>query len=420
MERNEGETQIREFTAEESALAKNKAQQEAISALEENYNSGLIVMATGSGKSKVAINICQKVVLNTRDYVPRILLVVPTEKLRDETWKNEFDKWLVGNIWAACVLPTCYASLHNIKGSWDLVILDECHHLTITNSIALIKNECTWKNIIGLTATAPTDPVKKAILKELGLDLVYNLTLDRAVELGVVAPYSITMIGLHLDIIDKYIQGGSKAKPFYTTETKSYIYYNKLYEEAPNEFNARRRQQFIYGLKSKTEAARKILEYLIPQEKRGLIFCGTKEQADNMDRYRYYSKPTRPKKPNVANIKKYTEQVLDWQNNKGYELFSLGQVNRLACVSALDEGINVNDLDFVMMVQIFSSHLKMVQRLGRGIRFREDHIGRVIGIYTKDTIDEQWAWNAVRGFDKNNIKWVDYDKLRRGEDTINI
>src|SRR6188768_819142 len=57
----------------------------------ENGKKGAIDAATGVGKSYFAIKECIDLV--SKRPQAKILLVVPTEELRDNNWKDEFEKW---------------------------------------------------------------------------------------------------------------------------------------------------------------------------------------------------------------------------------------------------------------------------------------------------------------------------------------
>ena len=65
---------------------KSKIQKEALDCAKK-VNRSMVVMATGSGKSKVAIDYTKEIVTSNRD--ARILIIVPTEKLRDEMPKKK-------------------------------------------------------------------------------------------------------------------------------------------------------------------------------------------------------------------------------------------------------------------------------------------------------------------------------------------
>ena len=74
-------------------------------------------------------------------------------------------------------------------------------------------------------------------------------------------------------------------------------------------------------------------------------------------------------------------------------------------MDALNEGINIPDVDGSIMVQIRSSDIKLVQRIGRNIRFREDHLANIYIIVCKDTQDEVWFRKASEDLDESRIEY---------------
>lgn len=378
---------------------KSKVQIEAQTAWKETNSWGCIYMATGTGKSKIAVGICTSLLYNSyksQNLIPNILLVVPTEKLRDENWHEEFKKWKSESSYNI-MKRSCYASLNKYEGqTFDLVILDEGHNITENNSEFFSKN--TVKSCILLTATKPKDPVKIKILKELKLLPVYELSLDESVKLGLVAPYDITVITTTLDTISKIIKGGSKAKPFLQTEKEYYAWLNRVCIAAPNKFNFIRRMRFIYTLPSKQEAAQWILDNLIPRELRRLIFCGSIKQADELSSFQFHSK---------------TDDVQ-------FHQFKKKEINELACVNSLNEGQNIEDLDIAFVVQLNSNELHLVQRIGRLVRYRAGHIGKIIILCVEDTMDKNWVNKSIANLNVANIKWIELSRLKMGIETINF
>ena len=68
----------------------DKIQNEVEKLWYENNCKGTALLATGSGKSKIFVNIVSK-------EKKKSLLVVPTEKLRDRNWKEEFKTRFINN-----------------------------------------------------------------------------------------------------------------------------------------------------------------------------------------------------------------------------------------------------------------------------------------------------------------------------------
>lgn len=429
-------------------LAKSRVQFEANQAIDMAGGFALIAMATGTGKSKIAVD---RVVSMFNNYYgdmnnmfnrpPKILLVVPTEKLRDVGWREEFLKWQQASVWAF-VKPICYASLDSIENeTWDLVILDECHNITENNAV-FFKNNIV-ESCVALTATPPNNVVKNTLLANIlhkqvvrnydkwSLPPTYEITLDEAVKLGLVAPYDITIVTMPLDDVDKYIKSGSKEKPFYQTEKQKHDYLCKSVMFGANKLARINRMQFVYNLKSKTLAAQRILEHKIPKDLRTIIFAGSKDQANQVCEYRYYSKPTKPKRlseedrKNFQKVVKYNTAVVnyslalkEYQSDVSLNKFLNEEIDRLACCEALNEGHNIPNVDIAFIIQLNSNSLDLIQRLGRIIRFRPGHLGKVIILVAEGTVDAEWATKAMYKLDRNRIRWITLEDLRTNKETL--
>lgn len=410
-----------------SRKIKSVVQREAEDAFIRLGSWGCIYAATGVGKSKIPIDILH----DYYDQTHKVLLVVPTEKLRDEGWRDEFKKWECDMIYNNIVESTCYASLANIIGEeYDLVILDEIHNVTDNNS-EFFKNNVV-KACIGLTATRPKDPTKKAILKQLELDPVYELGLDEAVKLGITAPYDITIVTMTLDGDKKYLKAGNAAKgtSFLQTEKEKYAFLTRVCFAAPSKFSFINRMQFIYNLESKKEVAKLILKNVIPEDLKTLIFCGSVDQAIDVCAYRYYSKPTAPKEENKKTGKKtkdyerklakYSKAIENYPKDTDYNLFKNNLINRMSCCEALNEGENIPDIDVEFIIQLNANDKDLLQRMGRSLRVRQGHRGNIIVLCVEGTVDEDWVKKATIGLDKANIKKVELGRLRVGLDKIDF
>ena len=424
-----------------SNYIKSAVQKEANEALDRNSSSGCIFMATGTGKSKVVIDritdifsgyYCKTGGIDKRlsilENPPKIILTVPTEKLRDVGWKNEFIKWASIDMYQ-CIETTCYASLHKFKDRQVHLILDEGHNLTDLSAEFFENNKVL--SCIVLTGTRPTSRYKIELFKRLDLKPVYEITLDEAVKLDIVAPYDITVVRVPLNSKDRNILGGTKDKPFMQTEVERYNYLSRLCMFSTNPFARINRMKFLYSIQSKTTAAKLILQHIIPQEDRVLIFCGGKSQANELCEHRYYSKPSKPTKLKsgateskqakyAADLIKYNNMINYYQGDASYNAFCKKEINRLSCCEALNEGQNIDDLDWGLVAQLNSNNLDFGQRLGRIIRFRIGHRGKVIILVAEETIDEDWLSKAIVGLDRSCIKYITLEQLRLNKHLISI
>ena len=86
------------------------------------------------------------------------------------------------------------------------------------------------------------------------------------------------------------------------------------------------------------------------------------------------------------------------------ELFRADQINYLGAVQALNEGEHIPDMDQILIVQINSRELNLIQRIGRTIRFRENHTAKIIILVASGTADEKWYRSATSNLNKSRIK----------------
>jgi len=376
-------------------LIREKVQAEAIQAVIAN-NGGMVAMATGSGKSRVAVELAKYYFKPENDY--HAALLVPTEKLRDENWKEEFEKWDARNVWKHTE-RLCYASASKVKGmEFPIAILDEGHNITELASEFFMSNEI--ERAVLLTATPPNDLVKVEILRRLGIELVYELTLDQAVRLGFVAPYKITVITVPLDNVTKNIPGGNKTNPFMTTESATYSYWNKRVQSCMNDqtpqgrgklkFAILGRMQFIYKIPSKTQVIKYLLDKVIPKEDRTIVFCGNIQQAEEVCPTFYHSK----------------------SGNAFYDAFKSETINRLSCVKAINEGHNFPGVDSGIIGQLNSKEKDLVQRIGRLIRFRPGHEAHLYIVISESTQDEKWLETAIENLDQSKIEYVRFTNFK--------
>lgn len=418
-------------------MVKNAVQHEAARKLAgtQNYR-GLLAMATGTGKSKIPINILKRVNSNIPDQTiegrfenVRVLLIVPTQKLRDENWRDEFEKWGALDVYNFCVNTVCYASLKGIKGrTYDLVIGDEIHNLTPKNAEFFKNNEV--KRFIGLTATEPENKIKQQLFKNLAIPTVYKLPLDIAVRLRLVSPFDITVVECRLDNVNKHILAGNKDKPFYQTEQEAYNYHNqkvdhlmynsdlpRLQKAIRLKFAIMNRMRFIKTLPSKTNAAHFLLNHVIPEDERTLIFAGGIEQAIELCPHRFFSKVSVKKGDKPEKVARATRIMEHYEGDKWFNLFKEGAINRCSCVDAVNEGHNLTDvkrIDNLLVSQLDSNDTNITQRLGRGIRYEAGHTCKVYIIVIVDTIDETWFRNATAKLNQSKIKRVRYENLVSG------
>jgi len=372
---------------------KDKIQKKGFDTWVASGEKSLLAMCTGSGKSRIGVMAAKHVDSKSKKRA-RILLVVPTETLRDEGWKNEFEYW-GGKTLYGQIDRYCYVSINKIKKqTYDLVILDEAHRVTEANSQFFNNN--TVKSIIALTATPPEDEDKRDILyRQLMLKISFNYPLEQGVKDGVVAPFDINVIELDLST-KRNFKVKPKTKDAYITSEKSRYdaltaVINKIQfsgKDVPM-YLYLNRMRFIYDLPSKTEAAQHIIKKYFNKNERFLIFAGSIKQAEILCPYRYHSKT----------------------DSKDLDRLKRGSINRLSCIKALNEGENIPKLDSALIVQLTSKSLDLVQRVGRIVRIREGHRAKIWILSVINTKDEDWVNKALQAFPKSSITYTRFKNL---------
>jgi superfamily II DNA or RNA helicase len=144
------------------------------------------------------------------------------------------------------------------------------------------------------------------------------------------------------------------------------------------------RMHFIYNLKSKLAAGKYVAKQLREKNRRFLMICSNKAQADEMSQYRFYS-----------GIKK-----------TDYKRFKDKELNEIASCKQISEGENIDGLDAAIIVQMLSKSRHLVQRIGRLLRREVGFISRGYIIVAEGTQDEVWYNNATSKFKQEKIKKV--------------
>lgn len=377
------------------------------------HKKGTIVAATGVGKSKIAVDRVKMLIKETCDFPPlkpSILLVTPTEALRDVNWPEEFLKWNVTQYGMdTYVKRICYASLKNEKNNkYRLVILDEIHWLTERNSEgfrdrgSLVKfmSQNLCDEVMGLTATEPDpdrDMMKAQIFDQIA-PVCFRYTLDQAVDDGLLPEYKIKIIQIPLERILKEIPGGTKASPFLTTEISAYDYLNKMAMKAqiakrknPNSKWAEsvygKRRRFIANLPSKAKVAKKLIEKFHREGHRFLAFCGGIEISRQLCGDWVYNSSTEDKSRDMLGA------------------FKRKEISFLGVVDAVNEGHNIPDIDGALVHQLSSNPRHIIQRLGRTMRGEDPWIYILVAQGTKD---EDWCREAIADFNPKRISYESY------------
>ena len=368
----------------------------------------ILQLPTGYGKTRVALEM-----LNL--HYPEggtVLIVIPKLVLID-TWKAEINKWFPENRWD--ITFTTYVSFHkhSIK-SWDMVIFDECHHMT--ERVKSNYHKALYQRTIYLSAT-----IKKELVW--WLKVTHNhrvdfikLTLKDAIDDNVLPEPIVYLVPMELnDTVptEIYIKN-KKAKntlnvPYnqrmkywkrkdiqlrvictqheYNNILENQInYYKNLYMNSQAQYQkniwlhiAGERLKYLSNLKE--DFIKKILRKLA--KKRTITFCGDIKQTERLSK-------------NCINSKaKDSSNVLTKFNN--------GKIKHITACNMLNEGVNLVNCQIGIWAVYNSSSIMIIQKIGRLLR-HDTPI--VILPYYRDTREEEIVKKMLENFNDDNIKKI--------------
>jgi superfamily II DNA or RNA helicase len=85
------------------------------------------------------------------------------------------------------------------------------------------------------------------------------------------------------------------------------------------------------------------------------------------------------------------------------EKFRTGEINQLASVQQLAEGINIPNLKVGIIMHAYANEKKLRQKIGRFLRLNPNQKSVVHLLCYADTVDYHWCKNALKDFDKTKI-----------------
>ena len=366
---------------------RDKIQLEATQAIIDNKFQGIIDVSPRVGKSKIIIDAFKKL----KKDIP-ILITYPTNNIGD-SWNSEFDKW---NYDSKNITLINQRSLHKIKkiNDYKLIIVDECHSLS-SNQLRILSR---FKGqSLGLSGSI-SDETKMVLEDVLGLTTIYEYSVADAVEDEVISDYKIKIITLPLDTKKKYVPGGSKTKPFNTTEEANYKYLTRQFIQASAVAKKDRskegwvksilgkRARAIYGYQSKIDLCKKLLA-TIPEDEKVLVFTGL--TANDICVHRHDSK---------------TEE-------DNLTLFKDGDITRVQVVDQVSMGQTIPNLKTIIFHQLKSNSEIMLQKALRACNYEDGNIATLYIFCYDNTQDIKWVNKAISMLDQSKIEYLHYKSI---------
>lgn len=357
---------------------REEIQQEALNMAIKHRRCGLAI-SMGVGKTLIGLQYIDR--LRQDNMHLRVLVVAPKLSIF-ESWKDDGVKF---GISGANIEFTSYLSLHKKDpNNYDVVILDECHSLLLSHQVFL--RVFTGK-ILGLTGTAPRYSVsEKGIMVATFCPIMYKYITDDAIDDDILNDYRILVHKMPLSSKNT-LPVVLKDKPiFYTSERKNYEYWTNRLMDATSKKQEQiasiMRMKALMGFKTKENYAKHLLSEI---DDKCLVFCNTQEQADDMCSYSYHSN----NEESEANLEK----------------FKTGEISDLSCVLQLNEGVNIPNLRYGIILHAYGNERKASQRIGRLLRLNPEDTAYIHILCYNDTVDERWVTESLKDLDENKIKY---------------
>jgi type I restriction enzyme, R subunit len=357
----------------------------AVQAILQGKKRVLLTLATGSGKTVVAFQVCWKL-WNSRwnrkgEYRrPKILFLADRNVLVDDPKDKDFApfgeaRWKIQGK-AVKSREMYFATYQSIakderrpglyreyaRDFFDLVIVDECHR-------GSARDESNWREILeyfepsfqlGMTAT----PLRKDNVdtyKYFGNPL-YTYSLRQGIEDGFLAPYKVHRIITTVDAAGWRPSKGEVDR--YGKQIPDGEYGTKDFER-------------IIALKARTEAiARNLTEFLKKTDRYGktIVFCVDQEHAEEMRKALNNLNADLVRKNH-----EYTARIVSDEGKTGRgHLDHFMELERtvpaiVTTSQMLTTGVDVQTCKNVVLARVINSMTDFKQIIGRGTRVRDDY-----------------------------------------------
>jgi superfamily II DNA or RNA helicase len=376
------------------AAARKQALQDQVLATIQGRRLASIALTMGLGKTLIGLRDMDRLLTTGKlpDQVAGkpFLVAAPTQAILD-SWPQEAHKFGLAHLLDHLEFTT-YRSLGKAlaAGPYQKLYLDECHALKDSHEPGLKAHVAKKRSILGLTGTPPAQAnSEKGRLVATYCPIVVDYTTDEAVLAGLLNDYRLVVHRLPLRTERDYVLTTKSGSQFTTSERENYHYWSKRLANAdqdqlPIETLRILRMQALMNYPGKGHYMR----YLADQQtEKVLLFTCNQQQAEQQAAHTYHSK----NKHSQANLAK----------------FNAGDIQRLACVAQLSEGISIPNLRVGIIWHAFGNERKAAQRIGRLLRLNPDQTATVHLLLYQDTIDEHWVRQALAAFDPAKISYVD-------------
>lgn len=343
-------------TKQRSSIAPNEVQSRALEAValdrRAGSRAGLVVLATGLGKTFLAAFVRERERFGKTLFVAhRAEILSQSERtfLRlDDRMKTSYISGDESDVSGQLVLASVQklgreSALRRIAAdAFDLVVIDEFHHAP-ASQYRRILNHFRPRYLLGLTAT-PDRADEADVLALCGGNLVFRYDLFAAVGSGHLCPFDYFGIADPIEYEQIPWRGRQFELAKLETALQSSLRVQRAIEEWKNRLGSGRRTLVFCTTVQHLRVMRDAFKAAIPA-----LRCASIHSDGDSD----------PREPSL-------------------DLFRKGDLDIIFSVDMLSEGVDVPEVDGILMLRPTDSPVLFLQQLGRGLRARQGKRLRVV------------------------------------------
>ncbi|WP_257476814.1 sigma-70 family RNA polymerase sigma factor [Acidipropionibacterium jensenii] len=412
-------------------------QRDALEAWRKAQHIGIVQAVTGTGKTLVgvvAIAAALKVGM-------RCVVLVPTDQLVKQ-WTRVLHRFLPeavvvqkrqeASIWDVRVSTVQTAMNRNFQSRREgaMLVADECHRYGAPGYARALQRGYVWR--LGLSATAEREDDGDQVLRSYFRGICFDVDYRRAVDDHLIAPYDIALVGVPLgageraeyeELTEDMSRQAMRLRDLAGVPAEPFSAFMSTVSDLANDWSsswrglarsylakfARRRD--LLAVTQMKQQALGILTPVVDRSHGSLIFTQTKESA--------HQAATLLADAGVWAGEVHSGQGAEAREEKMFE-FAAGATKALAAPRVLDEGVDVPDADFGVVLASNRSRRQMIQRMGRVLRLKEDdRPARFVIMYAIDTVEDPHHLGKMPDFFHGCLpyarKWEEFDLSLPGE-----
>lgn len=391
------------------SITRDERQKETFNKWKACGGKGILLLPTGFGKTRVAIDTIKRFIRKSPDF--KALVVVPTDYLKQQ--------WILRLGEAGCLDNTDVLIVNTALKrdlQYHLFIADEVHMYCGENFIKIF-SQVKSHYFMGLTATLNRIDKRETLLLKL-YSVCDQITLEEAISNQWVSEFKQYKVEINVDL-DEYVSANqafihhfsffnydfglamnclSDYKIRYQFHLQTGQSMKDIMIHAVN-FSKymRQRKTFIYDHPKKIALANQIIK--AKHEEKIITFTKNIEHASSICCGPVYH----------SKLKKKAKE-------KMVEAFNEAQLGVFHTCKALDVGADIQGITVGIILSGDSSEIAKKQKIGRTIRFKEGKVAEIFTFVIKGTAEEQWFKKSNKDLNYEIIQDYQLDDLLNGNE----